>query len=103
MSMGDWTIFLENYLDGNASTSQMPMRSDNFENSLKTKAMNSPKSALPKNPDSSPSFDDPIIKEVRDTRHALASELGNDLQKIVRDLIVRQAQLGQRLRSAEPR
>jgi hypothetical protein len=65
--------------------------------------MNSHKSAPPKNSEPSPSFEDPIVKEVRDTRHALASELGNDLQKIVRDLILRQAQLGERLRIAEPR
>ena len=65
--------------------------------------MNSHTSALPKNSDSSGAFEDPIVKEVRDTRHALASEFGNDLQKIACDLILRQAQLGERLRTAEPR
>lgn len=65
--------------------------------------MNSHKSALPKNSDPFPSFEDPIVKEVRDTRHALASVHGNDLEKIVGDLILRQAQLGERLRTAVPR
>jgi hypothetical protein len=62
--------------------------------------MNSHKSAPLKNSQPSPAFEDPIVKEVRDTRHALASELGNDLQKIVRDLILRQKQLGERLRTS---
>jgi hypothetical protein len=67
---------------------------------VKTKAMNSHKSAPPKNSDPSPSFEDPIVKEVRDSRHALASEFGNDLQKIVSDLTLRQKQLGDRLRTS---
>jgi len=46
----------------------------------------------------SSSFEDPIVKEVRDSRHKLASRLDNDLQKIARDLILRQKQLGDRLR-----
>jgi hypothetical protein len=39
------------------------------------------------------------VKEVRDTRHDLTLRLGNDLQKIARDLILRQKQLGDRLRT----
>lgn len=61
--------------------------------------MNSHTSAPPKNSDDSTSFEDPIVKEVRDSRHALTSELGNDLQKIAHDLIMRQKQLGDRLRT----
>ena len=76
------------------------MRSGNFANSVKTKAMNSHKSAPPKNSEDSSPFEDPIVKEVRDSRHALASKLGNDLQKIARDLIRRQKQLGDRLRTS---
>jgi hypothetical protein len=67
---------------------------------VKTKVMNSNTSAPPKNSEPSPSFEDPIVKEVRDSRHALASEHGNDVQKIVRDLILRQEQLGDRLRTS---
>jgi hypothetical protein len=65
--------------------------------------MNSHKSVLPKNSEPNPFFEDPIVKEVRDTRHALASGLGNDLPKIVRDLMLRQEQLGERLRTAHSR
>jgi hypothetical protein len=43
-------------------------------------------------------FEDPIVKEVRDTRHILASRLGNDIHKIAQDLMQRQKQLGDRLR-----
>jgi len=76
------------------------MRSDNCANSVKTKAMNSHKSAHPKNSESRTIFEDLIVKEVRDSRHSLASELGNDLQKIAQDLILRQKQLGDRLRTS---
>jgi hypothetical protein len=62
--------------------------------------MNSHKSAPPKNSEIQILFEDPVVKEVRDTRHKLASQLGNDLQKIARDLILRQKQLGDRLRSS---
>lgn len=43
--------------------------------------------------------DDPIVKEVRDARHALAARLDNNLQKIVQDLMTRQEKLGNRLRT----
>jgi len=76
----------------------MRMRSDSFANSVKTKAMNSHKSAPLKNSESRTLFEDPIVKEVRDSRHELASRLDNDLQKIAHDLILRQKQLGDRLR-----
>jgi hypothetical protein len=59
--------------------------------------MNSHKSAPLKNSDSPGSFEDPIVKEVRDARHHLSKQFGNDLQKIARDLMLRQKQLGQRL------
>jgi hypothetical protein len=61
--------------------------------------MNSHKSVRLKNSDSRTLFEDPIVKEVRDTRHDLTLRLGNDLQKIARDLILRQKQLGDRLRT----
>jgi hypothetical protein len=35
---------------------------------------------------------------VRNSRHALALECGNDLQKVVSDLMRRQEKLGNRLR-----
>jgi hypothetical protein len=76
----------------------MRIRSDNSENSVKAKAMNSHKSVPPKNSEPSPSFEDPIVKEVRNSRHALALECGNDLQKVVSDLMRRQEKLGNRLR-----
>jgi len=60
--------------------------------------MNFPKYAPPMSSEGSSSFEDPIVKEVRDSRHKLASRLDNDLQKIARDLILRQKQLGDRLR-----
>jgi hypothetical protein len=60
--------------------------------------MNSHKSAPLKNSENRTLFEDPIVKEVRDTRHKLASQLGNDLQQIVQDLILRQKQMGHRLR-----
>jgi hypothetical protein len=66
---------------------------------VKTKVMNSHKSVRLKNSDSRTLFEDPIVKEVRDTRHDLTLRLGNDLQKIARDLILRQKQLGDRLRT----
>lgn len=76
----------------------MPMLSANSENSAKAKAMNSHKSALLKNSERRPDFEDPIVKEVRDTRHKLASQMENDLQKIAQDLIQRQKHLGDSLR-----
>jgi hypothetical protein len=60
--------------------------------------MSSHKSAPLKNSERQTPFEDPIVKEVRDTRHQLASQMGNDLQKIAQDLILRQKQLGDRLR-----
>ena len=77
----------------------MPTRSANSENSAKIKVMNSHKSAPLKNSESRTPFEDPIVKEVRDSRHTLASKLDNDLQKIGDDLILRQRQLGDRLRT----
>jgi hypothetical protein len=60
--------------------------------------MNSHTSVPLKNCETPPLFEDPIVKEVRENRHALASELGNDLERITQDLILRQKQLGKRLR-----
>ena len=77
----------------------MRMHSANFVSSVKTKAMNFPMFAPPKNSEGSSAFEDPIVKEVRDSRHELASRLDNDLQKIAQDLILRQKQLGSRLRT----
>jgi hypothetical protein len=62
--------------------------------------MNSHTSALPKNSKVESSPEDPIVKEVRDTRHALADRLDNNLEKIVKDLMDRQQKLGKRLREA---
>ena len=62
--------------------------------------MSSHKSAPLKNSERRIPFEDPIVKEVRDTRHKLATKLGNDLQKITEDLIRRQKQLGTRLRDS---
>jgi hypothetical protein len=82
----------------NAIRAILQERSANFVSSVKTKAMNSHKSAPLKNSEGSSPFEDPIVKEVRDSRHELASRLDNDLQKIAHDLILRQKQLGDRLR-----
>jgi hypothetical protein len=60
--------------------------------------MNSHTSALPKNSKDESSQEDPIVKEVRDTRHTLAEKWDNNLQKIVKDLIIRQQKHGKRLR-----
>jgi hypothetical protein len=73
------------------------MRFGTSVNLVNNKAMNSHKSALPKNSDAPRSFEDPIVKEVRDARHQLAEQFGNDLQKVANDLMLRQKQLGQRL------
>ena len=62
--------------------------------------MKSHKSAPLKNSEESLSFEDPIVKEVRDSRHALASKHGNNLKKIANDLILRQKELGNRLRTS---
>ena len=62
--------------------------------------MNSHKSVSLKNSERRTPFEDPIVKEVRDIRHQLASQMGNDLQKIAQDLILRQKQLGDRLRNS---
>jgi hypothetical protein len=43
------------------------------------------------------SFEDPIIREVRDIRHRLAERFGNDLGKVAQDLIARQTSHGSRL------
>lgn len=61
--------------------------------------MNSHTSVLPKNFDPQSSSEDPIVKEVRDTRHALASQMDNNLNQIVKDLMARQQKLGKRLRT----
>ena len=52
--------------------------------------MNSHTSALPKNFEVQSSSEDPIVKEVRDARYALAARLDNNLQKIGQDLMSRQ-------------
>ena len=61
--------------------------------------MNSHTSAPQKNFEARPSVDDPIVQEVRDTRHALAARFDNDLNQIVEDIIIRKQNLGKRLRS----
>lgn len=76
----------------------MRTHSANSVSSVKTKAMKSPMFAPPKNSEGSLAFEDPIVKEVRDSRHKLALRLDNDLQKIARDLILRQKHLGDPLR-----
>ena len=60
--------------------------------------MNSHTSALPKNFKTQPLLEDPIVREVRDTRHALAERFDNNLKKIGQDLMARQQKLGKRLR-----
>jgi hypothetical protein len=60
-------------------------------------AMNSHTSALPKNFDESVRFDDPIVREVRSTRHLLTATFNDDLHQIADDLMARQTQLGRRL------
>ncbi len=62
--------------------------------------MNSHTSAPPKNSKVESSLEDPIVKEVRDTRHALAAQMDNNLHKIVKDLMDRQQKIGKRLREA---
>jgi hypothetical protein len=62
--------------------------------------MNYHNSAPLKNSEYMTLFEDPIIKEVRHTRHKLASQLGYDLQKIAQDLMLRQNQLGEGLRTS---
>ena len=62
--------------------------------------MNSRKSVPLKDSESRVPFEDPIVMEVRDTRHQLALQMGNDLQKIAQDLILRQKGLGKRLRTS---
>lgn len=52
--------------------------------------MNSYKSALPKNFEVQSFAEDPIVKEVRDARHALAERFGNNLQKLGQDIMSRQ-------------
>ena len=72
-------------------------------NSLESKwihSMNSHTSALPKNFEVQSSSEDPIVKEVRDARHALAARLDNNLQKIGQDLMSRQQKLGKRIRTS---
>lgn len=60
--------------------------------------MNSLKYAPLTNCDRTAAFDDPIVKEVRDARHILSAQWGNDLARIGKDLIARQQMLGRRLR-----
>jgi hypothetical protein len=43
------------------------------------------------------SFDDPVIREVREIRHRLALRFDNDLGKVAQDLMERQAIHGSRL------
>ena len=65
--------------------------------------MNSHKSAHPKNSELLVLFEDPIVNEVREARHALAAAFDNDLQKIALDLLQRQKKLGSRLRTTPAR
>ena len=60
--------------------------------------MNSLKYVPRMNCDHTETFDDPIVKEVRDARHILAAQWGNDLARLGKDLIARQQMLGHRLR-----
>jgi hypothetical protein len=62
--------------------------------------MNSHTSALPKNCKAESLLEDPIVKEVRDTRHKLTESFDNNLLKIGQDLMVRQQKLGKRLRTS---
>ena len=89
----------------------MLMRCASFENSRKHSVMNSLKSVPQKNSDSSTqgcpgselgqgpgaTFDDPVIREVREIRHRLALRFDNDLGKVAQDLMERQAIHGPRL------
>jgi len=59
-------------------------------------AMNSLKSALPKNSESANTWDDPVICEVRDR---LTARFGNDLDRVAQDLMERQLSHGSRLRT----
>lgn len=43
------------------------------------------------------SFDDPVIREVREIRHRLAARFDNDLGKVAQDLMERQIAHGSRL------
>ena len=43
------------------------------------------------------SFDDPVIREVREIRHRLTARFGNDLGKVAQDLMERQTVHGPRL------
>ena len=61
--------------------------------------MNSRTSAPQKNSDAEEAWEDPIVHEVRDARHRLAARFGNDLQRLARDLMQRQASHGSRLRT----
>ena len=47
--------------------------------------------------DAGASFDDPVIREVREIRHRLSLRFDNDLGKVAQDLMERQAIHGPRL------
>jgi len=51
----------------------------------------------------SASFDDPVIREVREIRHRLAARFDNDLSKVAQDLMKRQVLHGSRLLVFRPR
>ncbi len=48
------------------------------------------------------SFDDPVIRELREIRHRLAARFGNDLGKVAEDLMERQTVHGSRLLERSP-
>ncbi len=58
-----------------------------------------PPTAPLKNSESPLRFDDPIVSEVRETRHRLTAIFSNDVTRIARNLMARQRLLGSRLRN----
>lgn len=61
--------------------------------------MNSLKSVPPKNFETADSWEDPVIREVREVRHRLAAQFDNDLARVAQDLMRRQVSHGSRLRT----
>ncbi len=53
--------------------------------------------APPPGHDPGVTFEDPVIREVREVRHRLASRFGNDLGKVAQDIMERQSVHGTRL------
>ncbi len=64
--------------------------------------MNSPTSAPRKNSEAEDTWEDPVIRELREVRHRLAESFDNDLGRVSRDLIERQVDHGPRLRRDPP-